>query len=240
MVTAAIGFALLLASGAESPSVQMAAARALGAQAAKEYLAGRYEDAARNLTKAHDLFPAPILLYNLGQCERARGHLDDAIADYRGYLAAEPTGRNASSARSKLQEALAAKARPVPGLAEEDPDASPPTAAAHLKAPAPPRPRRVPDALVVEELWPDEPAPRSHALTWSLGGASLVVGAVAIFGAVQVADFQSEASHAEQHPGTLTYAQAQGRQSAVGVWLPLSIVLGGVAVAGVVTSAIVW
>jgi tetratricopeptide (TPR) repeat protein len=51
------------------------------------YKAGKFEDAADLLRQAYDLFPEPILLYNLGRAQEGLGDRQGAIESYERYLA---------------------------------------------------------------------------------------------------------------------------------------------------------
>jgi tetratricopeptide (TPR) repeat protein len=59
----------------------------LYSEAAEDYRAGRYDDAADKLETAHRLFPEPILLYNLGRALDGGGDLEGALDAYHEFLA---------------------------------------------------------------------------------------------------------------------------------------------------------
>jgi tetratricopeptide (TPR) repeat protein len=252
MGTLAIGLALALVSGADGSKA--ATAKTLAAQGAQEYVAGRYEDAVRDLKAAYDVLGEPILLYNLGQCERARGHIEKAIGYYRDYLKAAPNAPNVAAAKKKLQEALDAKARPVPGGGLHG---APPPVAAIVPAPAPrsplpapgevapatpaelaqvqppsppPEPRAPPEA--VSETPP--PPPHSHWLGATLVTAAAVCAGFAIVGAVRVAQYQSAQGQSAAEP---FHDQVAAQQINAENWGTAAIVLG-IAAAGGVTGAI--
>ena len=239
-----IGLALALGSGG---SRQPIAAKALGAKGAQEYAAGRYEDAARDLQAAFDLFPAPILLFNLGQCERAQGHLVQAIDFYRRYLEAAPNAPNASAARRKLQEALEAKARPVPGvgrppsrsdltpdavetLPAEPPMVPPPArASSPAIAPSPPAP-----AAAVSATPP--PAGGSHWLGASLLTAAVVGAGFAIYGVVKVIQYDQ----IQTAQSWSQYGAALEQQENAQNWEYAAIGLGVAAAGGAVGAGFAW
>lgn len=58
----------------------------LFAESAEHYRAGRFEEAARLLEKAHALTGAPVLLFNLAKAREGSGDLAGAIAAYEQYL----------------------------------------------------------------------------------------------------------------------------------------------------------
>ncbi|MBT8493071.1 MAG: hypothetical protein KJO07_08430 [Deltaproteobacteria bacterium] len=61
--------------------------------------AGNYAKAAKLYRKAYDLFPIPILLFNLGQVYRLDGKKHMALDYYERYLKAEPSGQGADLAK---------------------------------------------------------------------------------------------------------------------------------------------
>jgi tetratricopeptide (TPR) repeat protein len=87
------------------------------------YKAGKFEDAADLLRQAYDLFPEPLLLYNLGRAQEGLGDRKGAIDSYERYLAeAEQVDdrgaieRRIATLRAQIaqQEADAKKLREVP------------------------------------------------------------------------------------------------------------------------------
>jgi tetratricopeptide (TPR) repeat protein len=52
----------------------------------KAYKSGKFEDAADLLRKAYELFPEPILLYNLGRAQEGLGDPQGALDSYEQYL----------------------------------------------------------------------------------------------------------------------------------------------------------
>jgi tetratricopeptide (TPR) repeat protein len=73
-----------------------------------------YDTAITLYSRAHELVPHPLLIFNLAQAHRLAGHADKALALYRRYLAEDPEGIQAAIARSfvaALGERAAAKQR---------------------------------------------------------------------------------------------------------------------------------
>jgi tetratricopeptide (TPR) repeat protein len=76
-------------------------------KAAKEYVdagqaaqtAGDYETAIEMYSKAYELVPHPVLLFNMAQAHRLAGRATEAVDLYRRYLAEEPKGSKAKTAR---------------------------------------------------------------------------------------------------------------------------------------------
>jgi TolB-like protein len=93
---------------------------------------------------------------------------------------------------------------------------------------APPVP---PGALSAEQS--PEPRRHSHALSIVLGSSGLVCGGIAIYGLVDVLDYQSASST----NGKLTVAQATSQLGTARTWQVASIVLG-IAGVGLATAAV--
>jgi hypothetical protein len=106
-----------------------------------EYNLGRFEAAIAELTKAYELDPEPILLFNIAQAHRRLGNSEQAIFFYQRYLAsglpparADEVKRRITELEARKQADAAAKAQPV---VPEPPAPSPP-------APVNPAPARSP------------------------------------------------------------------------------------------------
>lgn len=65
---------------------------------------GDYDTAITFYTKAYEVVPHPLLLFNLAQAHRLAGHMDQAVELYRKFLAADSTGPEAQLARDLLAE----------------------------------------------------------------------------------------------------------------------------------------
>ena len=97
--------------------VVTAAARAQATQYTTQGLAaqdaGDYDAAIGLYSKAYELVPHPLLLFNLAQANRLAGRIDQALAFYQRYLDAEPQGAQAKTAREFVAELNARKAEDV-------------------------------------------------------------------------------------------------------------------------------
>jgi hypothetical protein len=71
---------------------------------------GDYDTAITFYTKAYELVPHPVLLYNLAQAHRLAKREDRASALYQRYLSEDPYGVPAQTARDILNEIAARKA----------------------------------------------------------------------------------------------------------------------------------
>ena len=56
-----------------------------------DYKLGRFEQALEEYSRAYELFPAPALLFNLGQCHRNLKNYERAIFFFEGYLREQTT-----------------------------------------------------------------------------------------------------------------------------------------------------
>jgi hypothetical protein len=72
--------------------------------------AGDYDTAITFYRKAYQLLPHPALLFNMAQAHRLAGQLDQALALYRRYLAEDPGGAQAATARGLVTELVARRA----------------------------------------------------------------------------------------------------------------------------------
>jgi tetratricopeptide (TPR) repeat protein len=229
---AAIGLALALASGAESPQ---ATAKALAGQGVKEYAEGHYAEARRDLLASYDLVPVPILLFNLGQCARAAGHLDEAIDFYGKYLKAAPDAPNAALARSNLKEATEARDRPVPGLGAS----APPTVDAQVASEQPQAQKSLlPDTpLAAPQAVSEAPPPnRSHWLGATLAAAAVICAGFAIVGVVREVQYDQTTpatTWAQYRSGQAQYINAQN-------WEYAAVVLGIAAAGGTAGALLTW
>jgi tetratricopeptide (TPR) repeat protein len=80
-------------------------------EAADDYRAGRFDDAADKLETAHRLFPEPILLYNLGRALDGGGDLEGALDAYHEFLGEadeDADERSVALARIQVVEGLLA------------------------------------------------------------------------------------------------------------------------------------
>jgi tetratricopeptide (TPR) repeat protein len=79
---------------------------------------GDYDTAITLYTKAYQLVPHPVLLFNMAQAHRLAGHTEQALSLYAKYLAADPNGAQAQDARDRVAEIEARKAEEARKLEE--------------------------------------------------------------------------------------------------------------------------
>lgn len=71
---------------------------------------GDYDTAITFYSKAYELVPHPVLLFNIAQAHRLAGRVDPAVKLYQRFLATNPTGAEAQIARDVLAEIAKRKA----------------------------------------------------------------------------------------------------------------------------------
>ncbi len=77
------------------------------------YDQGNFAAARLAFESAQRLAPSPVLYYNIGLCHEGLGEWQEAIDDYRRYLAEAPNAPN----RSQVEERIAALEAKLPGAA---------------------------------------------------------------------------------------------------------------------------
>lgn len=100
-----------------------AEAKAHFAAGENHYNLNEFTEALQEFKDAYRLYPDPVFLYNLGQCERQLGHHEDAIRFYRSFLRLQPKAPNKAEVQRKIEEMEAALRSKPP--AEPEPAASP-------------------------------------------------------------------------------------------------------------------
>jgi tetratricopeptide (TPR) repeat protein len=78
------------ARGANPRSDARAQARAQVKKGQLDYKLARFEQALQEYSRAYELYPAPALLFNLGQCHRNLKNYERAIFFFEGYLREQP------------------------------------------------------------------------------------------------------------------------------------------------------
>jgi tetratricopeptide (TPR) repeat protein len=156
----------------DSPKATMMKAREQYFAAEAAYKAGEWDKAIAAYQGAFDLSRRPLLLYNVAQAWRrkaeASGALEDrrqALAAYQKYVDADPNGKAAADARTRIDELRRASEPPPASIPEPKPEPPPPPAVVPQPAPAP----------IVDEANPSR--------TWRIAGiATGAVGVVLVAG----------------------------------------------------------
>jgi tetratricopeptide (TPR) repeat protein len=89
-------------------------ARALFDLAHAHYDSGRYDEAAREFTRVHELLGRPELLYNIHLAYRDAGNVREAVNALRRYLAEAPTDDLPAGTRRMLERRLSAMESTLP------------------------------------------------------------------------------------------------------------------------------
>jgi tetratricopeptide (TPR) repeat protein len=87
---------------ADRDAKQEAKARFVSGQS--HYNLNEFTEALGDFKEAYRLLPDPVFLYNLGQCERQLGHLEEAIRFYRSFLREQPKALNRQDVVHKIDE----------------------------------------------------------------------------------------------------------------------------------------
>jgi tetratricopeptide (TPR) repeat protein len=183
-----------------------AAAKAEVQKAQVQYKLGRFDEALEAYSRAYELFSAPALLFNIGQCHKNLKDYDRAIFFFEGYLREEA---NPNPRTRALAEELIAESR---GEIERRraSDAAASRTAAAAKAPAassvasmfgaPPPPPSLSPTLLDATSTSTTATPLTHR--WWFWTA-LAAGAIVLAGGT-LAYYASEPSAAFQ-PGSLGF-----------------------------------
>lgn len=107
LVLAILACASLARAQDESEAVRQQA-REIARGATAEYNLSHFEEALRRFEQAYAVFPAPQLLFNIGQCHRELGNHERAVFFYERYLSEMPDAPNAATVRELLVEERAA------------------------------------------------------------------------------------------------------------------------------------
>jgi tetratricopeptide (TPR) repeat protein len=79
-------------------------AKRLSAEGATAFKLAHFDEALALYSKAYELYPAPALLFNLGQCHKNLGHLDRALFFFQGYLRDQPNPQNRAAVDKLVAE----------------------------------------------------------------------------------------------------------------------------------------
>jgi len=175
---------LLVMSAPAGAATKRDQAKAVVAQAERQYKLGRFDLALDDYARAYELFPAPALLFNLGQCHKQLKNYERAIFFFEGYLRDEPHPANRrlaqeliaeSSAELKKQENATSVPQPAPAVLPAPAVAAPVTTAAPRRAAVP-----APTQALLVTASPPAPVPEAHrsGTTWWLW-AAIAVGVAA-------------------------------------------------------------
>jgi len=103
-ITILLLFAFSMEGRAESPSQPPAEAKRHADACVKAYDLAEYQRAVDECKAAYEAFPAPLLLYSLGQAYRKLGDTRKALEFYRKYLAKAPNGSQHKAAEDQIRQ----------------------------------------------------------------------------------------------------------------------------------------
>jgi tetratricopeptide (TPR) repeat protein len=145
-----------------------------------------YEPALAEFKEAYRNKPDPVFLYNIAQCHRKLGHVDEAITFYQSYLRRAPEAKNRDEVErriAELQSLRAVENAPVGNSTGGGPRPSPVSTEAQAKAVA--QTAVTSPAPSTVDLSPREetaPKPRSAIYTrwWFWTGIGAVAAGTAV------------------------------------------------------------
>jgi tetratricopeptide (TPR) repeat protein len=79
-------------------------AKARYTTAQSHYNLNEFQEALQDFKEAYRLFPDPVFLFNVAQCERQLGNPDEAIKFYRSYLRNKPKAPNRQEVARRIDE----------------------------------------------------------------------------------------------------------------------------------------
>lgn len=105
-----VGALTWVSVGADAQDAR-ARAREIAAEATQHYNMGRFEEACVEYQRAYDVFAAPQLLFNLGQCNRELGHHERAVFFFERFLEQMPDAPNVETVRGLIDDVRGAMER---------------------------------------------------------------------------------------------------------------------------------
>jgi tetratricopeptide (TPR) repeat protein len=149
-------------------------ARSPADQAREQYERGvvaynleHFDEAIAAFSRAYELDPAPILLYNIAQARWKKGENDRALFYYRRYLEADPAAPNRAAVEARIEE-LERTRQPSSSVPP------PPIAPAAIVPPPSPAPP------VYLQSAPPPPRPPLYRRPWFWGGVATVAAATTV------------------------------------------------------------
>jgi len=130
----------LLAPGPAAAQDADRAARAHFRRGETHFAVGRFAEALKEYQAAYELKPLPGFLFNIGQCHRNLGHLEEAVFSFTRYLRLKPDATN----RAAVEELVTELERQIAAQkATRPPELKGPTGPTGPLGPAPPPPTPV-------------------------------------------------------------------------------------------------
>jgi hypothetical protein len=157
----ALGSAPLVLAQPQPPPDLVTQAKAHYELGMTAYELGHYDRAIDAFSKAYELDPAPVLLYNIAQAHWKKNNPEQAISFYRRYLEADPQAQNRARIKTRIHELetqLKQNPRPMPAI---EPASTPSAAVATAGIPGGAAPTSTPStpARSADPTPPPAPAP---------------------------------------------------------------------------------
>lgn len=112
VVILTLGLALFAAPrSAAAEDAATKAAKRYFTKGEKLFALGRFDEALEQYEKAFESKPLPGFLFNIAQCHRNLGNIDQAIFSYRKYLRESPDAENREAVERQIEELEEEKAR---------------------------------------------------------------------------------------------------------------------------------
>lgn len=148
------------AAVAAEPQGKRAEAKVEFEKAQLHYRLGRFEEALQAYSRAYELFNAPALLFNIGQCHKNLQNHERAIFFFEGYLREETNAEK----RALAEELIAVSRGELDRRRNQPPKTDPltPSAGVRADAGASPPPEAAPVAVGIA---PEPPAPSPVLVT---------------------------------------------------------------------------
>lgn len=237
--------AILLLQLAAEPPPAAEAARLVHASI-RDYELGFFEQALHEAEEAYRIDPLPQILFNIGQCQKALKHWEQAAINYQHYLAKMPDAPNRAKVEDLLTEVTyRLKAEQLPSPAPPPAPAPAPTPVVVVAAAPPSVPTPAPtEAVPPAALEAAPPSSHSHAAGWVLGAVAVACLGVAVAGIVGVANYESfrgrltNPTSYTQYQQDLANASSEGDQA--NTWEAVAITTGAAALVAGTTAALVW
>jgi tetratricopeptide (TPR) repeat protein len=204
-------------------------------KATRAYDLGKYQEAVDEYQKAYEIGGDPPMLYNIGQAYRLNDQPAEAIRFYRRYLQRSPNARNREDVERKITdlEKLIDERRKAAAAVTPPPVSTTPPPVVTVTPPPvtpPPPPLVVPPS-------PEPPSRARQVVGWSMIGAGVIAGGVAIFEglrAKQKGDQLTTDSNKDSHPVFDPSVESAGQTANLA-----TIVLGISGTALAITGAVI-
>src|SRR5436190_16583685 len=102
IIAAVVLAAMPVGAGADESTAR---AKALYEVGTKHYQVGEYKQALEAFKAGYFAKRNPAFLYNMGQCHRMMGNLDEEIGNYRAYLRESPDATNRADVEQFIADA---------------------------------------------------------------------------------------------------------------------------------------